>query len=378
MESRARAASRKAATESTRLKRVAPFVLGAIMLLAFIMGRGAPASAQTVVTVSSTADPSASGLCTLRDAINVVQGGSPSGGDSCPTSGSGAYLIQFSVTGTIGLSSKMPTITTTSGLTITGPAGGITIDGGNTYQAMYVNSGAVISISGLTIQNCTSVIPTDPTGIPGGAIVNSGTLTLTNFTFNDNDTGNNGGAIINEGGTLTLYNSTLFGNFASGAGGGVYNSSGTLTVNNSSFNNNEAGTTDGGGIDNASGTVTVTNSTFSGDSASSSGGAIANYDTLTVINSTFAGNQAGSGAIYNAGSSTANVSYSTFYQNIAFSNASGIVNGGTLVSRARFWPSPRTAPTATALALPTMGAITCPMTALVTLPPPAARTTPAT
>jgi hypothetical protein len=91
------------------------------------------------------------------------------------------------------------------------------------------------------IQNGSSITPENPTGIPGGAIVNSGTLTLTNCGLYFNDRGNNGGAIINEGGTLTLINSTLGENSANGAGGGIYNSSGTLKLNNSSFNNNEAG-----------------------------------------------------------------------------------------------------------------------------------------
>ena len=213
----------EASIESTSPKRVAPAALAVIMLLVSTIGIGTPASAQTTITVSSTADPSASGLCTLHDAINIAQGGLASSGDSCASSGSGTpYAIVFSVTGTIGLGSILPTITS-SGLTITGPTGGIAIDGENLVQVMQVASGAVISLSALTIEDGTSMTPTDPTGIPGGAIVNGGTLTLTNCTLSDNNAGSYAGAILNQGGTLAVNNTSFNSNSANGgaAGGAI-------------------------------------------------------------------------------------------------------------------------------------------------------------
>ena len=79
----------------------------------------------------------------------------------------------------------------------------------------------------------------------GGAILNAGTLTVTNSTFNNNS-GVVGGAIDNiSGATATLINCTISGNQAtsgSGSGGGVANA-GTLTLLNTLIaQNTSAGT----------------------------------------------------------------------------------------------------------------------------------------
>ena len=203
-----------------------------------------PARAQTTITVNSLNDPSDSGNCTLRDAINVAQGGiiSP---DVCSTGGSGSpYTIVFSVTGTIMLSSSLPAIANTSpgSLTITGPttSPGITIDGGGSYEVMSVNFGATLNVANLIISNGFGEEG-------GGGIKNFGTLTVTNSTFSANGTasGHLAAASINAG-TLTVTNSTFSGNSASN-GGGISNDGGTLTVTNSTFSGNSA-VNSGGGI----------------------------------------------------------------------------------------------------------------------------------
>ena len=81
-----------------------------LMLAMFI---GSAAWAQTTITVTDLGDPTASatGGCTLRDAIAITNGGSPEGSDSCAETGSGSvYIIQFNLTGTITLTSTLPTI----------------------------------------------------------------------------------------------------------------------------------------------------------------------------------------------------------------------------------------------------------------------------
>ncbi len=159
-------------------------VLLAAIIAALGLALSTPAKAQTTITVTDTGDPSSSGGCTLRDAINVAQGGSASPGDTCVSSGSGSpYTIVFSVTGTIMLSSSLPAIANSAGssLTIDGTGQTITIDGGGSYEVMLVNSDATLNVAKLTIA--------DGVGEQGGGgIDNNGTLTVTNSTFSGNGT----------------------------------------------------------------------------------------------------------------------------------------------------------------------------------------------
>ena len=83
-----------------------------------------------------------------------------------------------------------------------------------------------------------------------GAIINDGTLTVSNSTFSGNSASFYGGAIGNVG-TLTVSNSTFSGNSAT-AGGGMYNNGGTTTLKNTLVPSNPGGNcggtiTDGGG-----------------------------------------------------------------------------------------------------------------------------------
>ena len=212
--------------------------------------------------------------------------------------------------------------------TITGPTTGsgatlvnlVTVSGANAYQIFQVSSG-VASIANLNIENGAG------SGGVGGAIENSGGLTLTGCLVSgntaDGDPGISQGGGIANGGTLTVTNSTISGNTVSSTGtggydrgGGIFNT-GALTVSNSTISGNTASTDTGGdayggGIYNESGTLTVTNSTFSGNTASSTGtgsaaqgGGIYNAGTMTVTSSTFSGNTASSGqGFYNDGQIT--------------------------------------------------------------------------
>lgn len=68
---------------------------------------------------------------------------------------------------------------------------------------------------------------------PGGAIYNSGTLTVTNSTFSANQTSillGAGSAIYNNSGTLTLTNSTFSANQAAPSGGAIAIGGGTATA----------------------------------------------------------------------------------------------------------------------------------------------------
>src|SRR6516225_4364124 len=77
-------------------KRQGRGLAAAVMAALVLIGSGTAAWAQTTITVTDTGDSASSvtGGCTLRDAINIAQGGSASVGDSCTRSGS-PYTIKL-------------------------------------------------------------------------------------------------------------------------------------------------------------------------------------------------------------------------------------------------------------------------------------------
>src|SRR5271168_665694 len=131
--------------------------------------------------------------------------------------------INFNVSGTIMLGSSLPAITI--GLTIDGSGQSITVDGKNLFQILSVNAGATLHLQFLTLAHGfaignVGIGPGEVAGA-GGAIVNNGTLTITNCTLLDNRvTGNSAGSSFSIG--------------LPGGGGGIYNN-GTLSVTDSTF-----------------------------------------------------------------------------------------------------------------------------------------------
>jgi hypothetical protein len=262
--------------------------------------------------------------------------------------------IHFSVTGTISLLGELPPIR--DNLIITGPATfpRIIIDGNHQVQVIAVGRGATLKLANLTIVRGFSALE-------GGAILNEGTLTVTNCVFIGNGVSNfetsvRGGAIFN-GGRLTVRNSAFLTNEASGifgAGGAIANIQGTISIANSAFNGNRASGLigSGGALSNFEGTLTVANSTFSGNQANGTrqgendtgqGGAIVNDigGTSTIADSTFTGNQstgvffAGSGgeaiggALLNKGK-TLTITNSTFAGNQVSATRGGLGQGGAI------------------------------------------------
>jgi hypothetical protein len=275
------------------------------------------------ITVNSLADPGASGICALRDAITASNIEAAVNGCAA---GTGNDAIVFSVTGTITTVSTLPEIANT--LTIKGQTANpptIAISGALLHQVIVVNEGATLSLSYITIENGTVG------GAPGnaGGVENDGTLTITSSTFSGNFVIDGLGGGIYNSGTLTVTNSTFSGNSAGfGGGGGIFNNA-KLTVTNTTFSGDNApGFGFGGGIL-SGGTLAVTNSTFADDGAAVYGGGIYNDGTLTVTDSTFSGNGASvGGGIYNDGTLT--TTNSTFSENIAGGTGGGIYNGDTL------------------------------------------------
>jgi len=171
-------------------------------------------------------------------------------------------------------------------LTITNPTGAanLLLSGNSTSRVFYVNSGANLTLNGLTVVNGNGTGTTNPS-----------------FNFI-------GGGIVNASGTLTLTNSMVSGSFAR-FGGGIANFGGILTLTISTVSGNSA--EDGGGIsNNFGGTANLTNSTVSGNTTWNSGG-IFNFGTLNLNSVTITQNGSTSfacstcaGGIYNSGGAT--------------------------------------------------------------------------
>ena len=186
----------------------------------------------------------------------------------------------------------------------------------------------------------------------GGAIESrDGTLTLRDTDFTDNAAGSNpgnGGALhISGTGDADVRGGTVSGNLAAREGGGFWNSSGTMRISNTTFDDNEGQGDDadhgGGALYNNGGrmeldSTTVTNNRATGQSGS--GGGILNADggQLIVMSSTVSDNEAprAGGGVEDAGGTVVLI-MSTFERNDVTANANpgngGAVHtgGGTVV-----------------------------------------------
>lgn len=149
--------------------------LGLVMLGSTTVVWGTPETGQTYY-VNSLADPGDgtcdTNECTLREAITAANANSGF-----------ADTINFSVTGTINLSSQLPDLTDTAGVTINGT--GITLNGGNSiaYGLRSVST-QNNTISGLTLQNFTTAaieFVTYTSGTDGSHSVQDVTVTNSNI-----------------------------------------------------------------------------------------------------------------------------------------------------------------------------------------------------
>lgn len=232
----------------------------------------------------------------------------------------------FSTPRTITLTSPLVLSQPAGPLAIEGPGAGLlTLSGGDAVQVFRIEAGVGAAISGLTIAD-----GRDP---EGGGIWNDGELTIAHVVISGNwavgRDGDNqgddglGGGIYNAG-ALTIRDAVFQQNAATGGsgrsgggagiGGAVYNV-GTLTMNEGRFDRNQAlgrfglfggGGGSGGAIYNG-GIATMAHLAMDGNSArvggnslgipgvGSSGGAIHNDGTLTLFDASFTGNGAGGG-----------------------------------------------------------------------------------
>ena len=185
--------------------------------------------------------------------------------------------------------------------------------------------GAIYGYGGsLTIED-TMISGNSALDYGGGICHYFGTVTLTNSTISGNSAAYDGGGIFSQGG-LTIADSTLSANSAANDGGGIYHYDGMMTIAHSTISDNEGVL--GGGICSIEGTLSVVSSTISGNSAWADGGGVYSQGGLTIADSTISGNSAwgGGGGVWASSvwwSSPLVVVNSTIVENAADANDSG-------------------------------------------------------
>ena len=250
-------------------------IVGAVLVVA-VMALPAAAHAATY-TVNTTADPAgagcAGGTCSLRQALNLVNGGS--GGDTIVIP-----AIHITLTQGFVLSIDKP-------VTITGAGARESIIDANSTSSVFTidTAASPVTIEAVTI-----------TGGSFGGISNSANLTLRRVAVADNHTASAAGGISNDvTGTITIDQSLITGNTAATVGGGIY-TQGPTTIRNSTISGNtgngSASTWEAGGVYASSPSVSITNTTITGNSAHKGGGVTVDSGTVTFKNTIVAGNTA--------------------------------------------------------------------------------------
>jgi predicted outer membrane repeat protein len=220
--------------------------------------------------VTTLTDPGRQfGLLSLREAVNLA--------DALP----GDNTVSFSTTFDSG------TVTLTAGeLELSGAGGVRTIDGGNRITLSSNHASRLFLIDATVRAILIRLNLANGSSDSGGAIFNSGILTLAYSTLYGN-AAVFGGAICNVG-ALRMYGSTLGYNFAYYQGGGLFNAS-LLTAFNDTFLYNTA-FHDGGAIYTETGSVTLTSLTISLNNSANGGGLAVTAGSVLLHNCIVAGN----------------------------------------------------------------------------------------
>ena len=255
----------------------------------FTDGTDATALGNEVVRTSA-------GKVTLRAAI---QEANALAGDDAIELGVGTYVLtlggvqeDFALSGDLDIRQNLTIRGKGAGQTIIDASGLPAAQRDRLFQIM---AGATLTLQGVTLLGGSVLGSQD-----GGAILNSGTLDLSDSTIGTTDAtlvatkGNrsqdDAGAILNAG-TAKITRTTIAGNTATATGGAIRNT-GTLNLTNSTLSGNTSTGHGGGLINVAGGNATLEGVTISGNrSNSGAGGGIRNDGTLRLINDTIANNR---------------------------------------------------------------------------------------
>ncbi|GAA0707175.1 choice-of-anchor Q domain-containing protein [Dokdonella soli] len=324
-------------------------------LVCLVLLANAGAQASTLNVTSNSGAHNVQNACVLRDAITQLNTGAPTGGcgvviaparvdasvtpDCLCTANTIVLPVGITITlnevDDVANNTGLPVITTS--LTIQGNGSTIQRDpmlvcnrNGVTDPGEFslIASGTTLILNQLTLSGgCAD--SADYQKAKGGAITNSGTLTLINVVLNGNYASNRGGALYSSGdvgvaGANYIHTST-FENNTSPSGGAIFieGSSANLIINTSLFLQNSAGQFFAGGalLVGQGSAANIENSTFSKNSAGT-GSAIEADGVVAIANSTFAENVAsGGGASYQI--TAGGAGQQTTIKNSLFSENSG-------------------------------------------------------
>lgn len=287
------------------------------------------------------------GIGSLREAIEMAN--ASAGEDS----------ISFESSGTVLISSQLPTIT--DSLTIFGPnpqpssnrmtiSAGHGPDGvpgtGDGFRIFDIDNG---SSSQIDVELRFFLITGGDLGTVedgGGAIRNRENLALSSMTIFDNAvTGAGGGAIFSSGGSVNLHNTDVRNNVAAnGPGGGIFSSQGEVRLRSSSVaeNRTSGDLAPGGGIAMDRGALTIFQATVNDNSTSGSGsngggisvdGALLELEFGSVTGNATSGDDAHGGGIFSGGNlptqTTVTITNSTLSENSAIAGyGGGLYNAG--------------------------------------------------
>jgi predicted outer membrane repeat protein len=210
-----------------------------------------------------------------------------------------------------------------------GPGGAIyntgilTVDHCTITDCQAVNGGGIANSNNLTLTNSNLDGNQAPNSDGGGLFCapNAGcTASVTNTVFSNNQASKGGGIAVLPLAQLTMAGGQVYHNSSVGQGGGIY-SDGTITWLDGLLNSNSAG--DGGGLYNSGGTTTFNGVTVQSNTANWGGGVWAKNGSTTNLNGCyFSGNSATTGGSKIAYTGTIDV---TTFVNID-SNCTGVSN----------------------------------------------------
>ncbi len=225
----------------------------------------------------------------------------------------GPHTINLAMGGSYTLVASLPDITV-NGLVING--NGAVISGDNMVRVFTVEIGADVGLNNVNMTNGFG-------GVAGGAIFNSGTLSLLECVITNSAAGANGGGIFNDG-TLIVTDCAINGN-ASDDGGAIFTSGGTVIISGGEMSGNTAFGNGGGAIYNNLGDVSISGGALIDDNDATQGGGIVNDGTLTITDSTIHanGSQGLGGAILSF-TGTVLIEASTLSHNTADTGGGGV------------------------------------------------------
>lgn len=228
--------ARSRAVRPVRRRRVRALTGPAV--LACVLGLAGHAAAATITVTGAGPPVAGDGVCGLAEAVANADADAPAVADC--VAGTGADRIVF-LSGGVHSTVGAPDPAAGQRLEIDGGGRGVILQGDDAHRALTVPEGAVVTLRALTVGGGTAV---DCPGVTvylgcGGAVFNSGSLTLDGVTVTGGDAGpaGFGGGLFNRG-SLTVRRSTIRGNRASS--GAALADAGTARIENTTISGNSA------------------------------------------------------------------------------------------------------------------------------------------